>query len=286
MELLGGMAVLAFAVSSCADHSVGSSPHHATPSYYASGVPYVYKSKLYIDHSAQPGTWIEAETGGEYTAATKPGKKYATMVILRDGSPVATVADLVSGPKFSPDGTKLAWVTLAAHDAGTLVVRDLTRFRDLGQLPILVRPHGAEGISVGLTIQNDGTVHYELHHKSWSWKPAGKPIRSKSPDSSVQNPLGFGEVEASVRLSPDHLWGVWVSRTSNRLDVQKPADPGSRFSIALPGGTGREGLVQWESPTLALVFTLKPAKGGQQRIIACDVVARTCKDATDTYTSP
>jgi hypothetical protein len=37
---------------------------------------------------------------------------------------------------------------------------------------------------------------------------------------------------------------------------------------------------------LALVFTLKPAKGGQQRIIACDVVARTCKDATDTYTSP
>jgi hypothetical protein len=285
------MTVFAFAVSSCAGgNSANTTPDQATPSpsYYAPGVPYVDEGKLYIDHKEQPGSWVDAETAGAYTAATKVENDIGvTMVILRNGKDIQTVPGVVAGPEFSPNDTKLAWVALADHDAGTLVVHDLTTFRVVGQLPIAVRPIGAEGISVPLEIENDGTAHYELHHKSWSWRPGGTPTRAESPGGQNHNPTGFSEVKAAVRLSPDHLWGAWVPNGSRSLSVQKPGDPTSQFTIAMPAGTGRAGpAVQWQSPTVTLVLTEKATEDGRHQIIECDIGARKCTDATDTYSPP
>jgi hypothetical protein len=287
-KILGAITVFAFAVSACAGgNSANTTPDQATPSlsYDARGVPYVYKGKLYINHKAQPGSWVGAKTAGGYTAATRFENDLGlTMVILRDGKELETVPGVVSGPEFSPDDTKLAWVTLADHDAGTLVVHDLTTFRVLGQLSITVQPDGDKGISVPLEIDNDATAYYELRHESWSWKPGGTPTRAEAPGCcEVHNPEGFSEVKASVALSPDHLWGAWVSTGLRSLSVQKPGDPSSKFTIALPAGTGPGGFVQWDSPTVALVFMSEATKDGRQQIGACDIGTRKCTDATGAY---
>jgi len=282
--LLFGVAVLLLGASSCGSDSSNPSAHspsQASPTFYAPGVPYVYDGKLFIAHRAQAGRWISAETGADYTAATRVDGETFAMVIFHDGKQVQTSPKLISGPKFSSDGSKLAWVVQTGDNAGSLVVRDLRPYRDLGELRITISRDAAEGISVPLAVHNDGTAYYKLAHKSWAWKPGGDPRRAAEPyEGPSPNPPGFGKIKRSISLSPDHLWGAWVTPDGHGINIQKPSMRASRFAIELPTDMGRGGPVQWESPTVALVFMSRPGEDGSQQMASCDVIARQCVAAS------
>jgi hypothetical protein len=264
-------------------------PANPSPSYYAAGVPYIDEGTLYIGHKPQPGTWIFAESVGAFTAAQRADQ---STVILRDGVEVERIDGLVYVLRLSPDGTKAAWIVATGPDAGVLVVRDLVDARELGRLPLVLHPNGDEGLGFSLTVTAKGKVFYDLNDTSWSWTPGGgAPTKTEQPGNDpgpagFASPTDFAGIDASVRLSPDHLWGAWLTTGSRRqVNVQKPGDSGSRFTIALPDGI-RGGPVQWESPTVALVFAEQATEDGRQRIVACDIVTRKCNDATDAYTAP
>lgn len=276
----------ALALSACAGSS--SRPHVPTGTaagyaYYAPGVPYVDDhQRLYIGHVVQPGSWqwISSDTAGRYTFVVRYGAAvHGTLVILRDSKQIETVPDTISGPSFSPDESKVAWVTLAPHDAGTLEIRDVSTLRVLGQLPIVVRPQGTQGISVGLQTDNDGTVHYSSDGQQWwSWRPGRTPLRTPQPDSpTMHSPPGFPGVKALVRLSPDHLWAAWLADDGSRMYFQKPGDPSSRFTIAFPVRVGTGGLLGWDSPSVVGVIDPSSTDGTPRRE-HCDIMKRACFD--------
>lgn len=259
-----------------------------SPSYYASGVPYVLGGVLYIDHEPQPGQWSHAVTVGEYTTAfpRDDDPLTDTAVILRNGVEVDTVSDVFHGPEFSPGATKMAWFT-ATRYTGELVVRDLADFRDLGQLPVeLGSPGGAQP---QLRVEDDGTVFYNTHYPTddlnWSWKPGGAQVKvATSPrEDGIPNPAGFQGIRATVRLSPDHLWGAWLTdrdggtlaadEDPGGLTVQKPGEPDSRFTIPVAGVTGPGSMALWDSPTRLTIL------GDSE--VSCDVAERWCRDATE-----
>lgn len=267
--------MLALAVSACGGKAATTSPTRApsTVTYYAAGTPYEYKGQLYIAHKVQPGSWSTVQTAGAYTAAQReePDGSF-TLVILRDGKVIETERGLYGGPVFSSRGTKLAWVIQSSHDAGSLVVADVSnpaRLLVLGRLSISLRPQDGEGISVGVSPSDSGSVIYELGPRSWQWTPGGKPVRTSAAGGEISvQPTGFSGVSALVVLSPDHLWGAWYG--PHTVTVQKPEDPASRFKISLPAGAHEDApFVEWESPT---VLT-----DAGTRAFICDITIRTCR---------
>jgi hypothetical protein len=255
-----------------------------SPSYYAPGVPYVLDGVLYVEHEPQPGLWSRSVTVGEWTAAfpRDDDPLTDTAVILRSGVEVDTVSDVFHGPEFSPGGTKMAWFTATLY-TGELVVRDLADFSDLGRLPVELGSAG--GTDPRLGVEDDGTVvyntDYPTYDRYWSWKPGG--VRVKVPalslDDTLPRPPGFEGIR-SVRLSPDHLWGAWLTdRDGGRLAaneapgglaVQKPGEPESRFTIPVAGATGPGSVAIWDSPTRLTIV------GDSE--VACDIVTRQCRD--------
>lgn len=263
-----------------------------SPSYYASGVPYVdRKGTLHIDHQPQPGQWSRAVTVGEYTAAFPRDEDPLTdtAVILRNGVRVGVVPDVFYGPEFSPEGTKMAWFT-ATRYTGELVVRDLAGFRDLGRLPVQLG--SADGTQPRLRVEDDGTVFYNTSYptddRNWSWKPGGARVSvpAPPPEDGIPNPAGFQGIRATVRLSPDHLWGAWLTDQDGGrlaadegpggLTVQKPGEPDSRFTIPAAVATGPGSMAIWDSPTRLTIVG--------DSAVACDIVERWCRDSTETVT--
>lgn len=283
-QVLGAMTLFTFSASSCSGSNTDTAPPDqatSSPSYYAQGVPYLHERTLYIDHKAQPGQWVLQESAGDYIVALATDQSGS---ILRDGVEVQRISGPVYTLRLSPNGTKAAWVESSGPGAGTLVIRDLVRSRDLGRTPVLLGSRGAQGISVAVQLSDSGKVLYEVNDKYWSWMPGtGLPTRADPPsDGGIAGPR-MSDVNRPRPLSPDHLWVAWMPRSAGALSVQKPGDPSSRFTIPMPHGSGRNGLVQWESPTVALVLTNQATEDGRQQIIACDITTRRCKDATDTY---
>ena len=184
---------------------------------------------------------------------------------------------------LSFDGTKAAWLlTDDQGDTGTLVVRDLSRSRDLGRLRLeLTRPTGGNAVGFSLTVRDDGTAYYEIDSEQWRWRPGTSPVPTTTqPSQRPDHPAGFSGVSSSVSLSPDHLWGAWVTdpdgQEGGNLDgkalgvtVQKPDRPGDRFTVPVPRGVDVAPVVFWLSPT-TLVLT------GQDQV-RCDIVARRCR---------
>lgn len=251
-------------------------PAPPSPSYYASGVPYVLQGILYIDHKAQPGQWSYSTTTGEYTAAVafEPAMQ---VKILHDGEVIATLDQVYSGVTFSPDGNVIAWVTA---DDGTLVVRDLAAGRELGRaaLHLPVPPNGEGGVTLH-GVQQNGTVYYFIGDQSWRWAPgqrqATKVAGSAVPNLEAPNLPGF-PAATSLFVSPDQLWGAWLTEGGAALAVQKPNDPGSRFTITLPG-TVTDPYLKWLSTT-RLRLNLEPSATSA---VGCDIVTRSCSLITD-----
>lgn len=257
------------------------SPAKPTPSYYAPGVPYVYAGKLYVGHEATSGNWYAAQSGGHFTVAQATDTSAA---ILRDGVRVEKIPGPVYAIGLSADGTKAAWIQGTDTEGGVLVVRDLPGSRDLGRLPLRLPPT-ARVVNLPLAIADDGTAYYQVAG-SWKWNPAaGTPVHvGHESVASPENPApGFAGIGAFVRLSPDHLWGAWVTDRRGHeirdldvgkavaVTVQRPNDPGSRFSIPLPPGVQLDATVAyWQSPT---VVTMPVSPGHVQ----CDIVARRCR---------
>ena len=182
-------------------------PVKPSPSYYAPGVPYLYKNKLYIDHKPQLGAWMQVESAGAYTLAVTADQ---IGVIYRDGVQVGQTEGVVYAMSLSRGGTAAAWIALTGKHSGELVVRDLPNARDVLRLPLSLRPHGDQGVETSLLVQDDQTTYYEVNGREWRWRPgAGGPVRStRQPNGVDPHPPGFDGVEQSVRLSPDHLWGA------------------------------------------------------------------------------
>lgn len=262
------------------------SPAKPSPSYYAPGVPYLYKQRLYVDHEEQPGSWFEVHSAGRFTVALGIDE---SAVILRDGDPVETVEPRVYVVRLSRDGTKAAWISATEPDAGLLVVRDLVRSRDLGRLPLVLKHEKDGGLGYSLLVKNDGEAFYDINDVHWKWTPGGTPTHTEQQpnDWSSYGTSSDFDVDTSVRLSPDHLWGAWLTDRHGQVvhasgdadpvqgavTVQKPNDPGSRFTIALPDGADG-GFVSWDSPTTVLV-QVPDAPGGED-VLACDITTRKC----------
>jgi hypothetical protein len=254
-------------------------PVKPSPSYYADGVPYYDHGGLYVGHRRQPGDWTFVESNGDYSVAVAADQ---TAEILHHGAPVLRVGGFVFEARLSFDGTKAAWIATDGPDASALVVRDLVAGRDLGRLPLVLRAQGGQGVETSLGIRNDGTVFYEVGHRAWTWHPGGgAPVRTTRMPNSVQtHPPGFDGVAAPVRLSPDHLWGAWVTDPAGGelgdvkgkplgVTVQKPGDLASRFTLPLPTGLDLAPIAFWVTPT-EITFA------GPENI-RCDIVARDCR---------
>ena len=83
-----------------------------------------------------------------------------------------------------------------------------------------------------------------------------------------------------MRLSPDHLWGAWITGADGGtapdveggalgVTVQKPDQPESRFTMPVPPGVEVAPIAFWDSPT---VVVLNGPTGAR-----CDIVKRTCR---------
>ncbi len=261
-------------------------PVKPSPSYYADGVPYYDHGGLYIDHQRQPGAWLFVESAGNHTVALAADQ---TAEILEDGEQVLQVdAAVVYQVRLSPDGTKAAWIASTGPNAGVLVVRDLVAARELGRLPLDLHPKNKEeGLGLSLMVQNSGRVYYSVNDPSWTWTPGGggAPVRTTdSPDdlglAGFPKAADFTGVGAPVRLSPDHLWGAWMTDSDGHeladtdgkalgVTVQKPGDPESRFTMPLPTGLDLPPLVFWETPT-------EISFAGPENL-RCDIVDRGCR---------
>jgi hypothetical protein len=278
--LVAAAVVAAVVVGTQVGHpSSAPQPMEPSPSYYADGVPYYDHGGLYIDHQRQPGEWFSVESAGEYSVAVAADQ---TAEILHDGKQVMQIDGFVHQAALSFDGTKAAWIAADGQDKGVLVVRDLVASRDLGRLPLVLKPKGDQGIGLSLGIRNDGTAYYQVNDQQWRWQPgAGAPVRARQMPNTVQtHPAGFDGVAAPVRLSPDHLWGAWVTDPDGPeladtegkalgVTVQKPGDPGSRFTMPRPTGLDLPPIVFWDTPT-ELTFA------GPENL-RCNIADRGCR---------
>lgn len=256
-----------------------------SPSYYAPGVPYVLDGVLYIDHEPQPGSWAQAETVGEYTVALRHTDSLLTAVGMRDGEELFTVPNVITSPAISQSGNLVATIELPGGVSGGprfLVVRDLAEVSTLGRLE-LSSPAGVDaGGAIG-RLEPDGTVLYTPDERAWwSWKPGGSPTPADEPSGeTVVNPPGFPGIDAWVQLSPDHLWGAWLTDARGNpmspdlspegVTLQKPGAPDSRFTIPFPNTTELEPFLSWESATELAVI-------GVPTDVRCDIVTRQCRD--------
>lgn len=261
-------------------------PTNPSPSYYAPGVPYVLDGVLYVDHEPQPGSWAQAETVGEYTVALRHTDSLPTAVVMRDGEELFTVPNLITSPVISRNGKLVATIELPGAEPGGprfLVLRDLAGGSSLGRLE-LPPPVGRDAAEASLaTVDADGTVHYGFDDDAWwSWKPGGNPTPAEEPSGeTVVNPPGFAGVDAWVLLSPDHLWGAWLTDglgnplspdlSPEGVTLQKPGAPESRFTIPFTDTTELEPFLSWESPTELVVI-------GVPSDVRCDIVTRRCRD--------
>jgi hypothetical protein len=269
-------------------------PAEPTPSYYAPGVPYWYDGGLYIGHRRQPGSWGEVHSAGQFTVALGADQ---TAVILRDGVQVDKLEGPVDAVRLSPDGTKAAWIASTGSDAGVLVVRDLVLSRDLGRLPLVLKPkNDVEGLGFSLVVEDNSVTFYSINGVPWKWTPGrGTPAhtRQQPNDTTIAgfaDPADF-DVDMPVRLSPDHLWGGWLTDRHGQVvtvtgdtapvrdgvTVQKPKDPGSRFTIALPAGANGVSM-SWDSPT-TMIVQVPIGTSSAADVLECDIVTRTCKQA-------
>jgi hypothetical protein len=255
-------------------------PAHPSPSYYADGVPYLDHGGLYVDHVRQPGSWYTVESYGDFTIALATDQ---TAEILRDGQPIMHIDEVVQAVRLSFDGTKAAWITSDTNAAtGAVVVRDLARSRDLGRLSIRLRLEGDTGVGVSLAVTNDGTAYYDVSGRKSRWKPGdGQPTATTyEPNGFPQHPPGFDGVEVPVRLSPDHLWGAWITDPEGHqladtdgkplgVTVQKPGDSSSRFTMPVPTDLDLAPVTFWTTPT-QITFP------GPENV-QCDIVDRRCR---------
>jgi len=283
---LGGLALVAAAAAAAVVIGIqggrpnaAPSPVHPSPSYYAPGVPYWQAGHLYIDHERQLGDWSYAMTFGEYTLAVASDQ---TGEILRDGVQVLRIDGPILTSSLSDDGTKAVWVIAKGKQNGVLVARDLVGGREIGRLPLALPAHGNQGPDVSAWIDRSSVVHYRVDDQGWSWEPGHDPAPEEYVDQELPPSTGFDEADGRATLSPDHLWGAWLTDQDGHLTdtgpydgvtVQKPGDPESRFTIPLPGPTD-SGFLLWTSPT-------RLAYGGYG-YAACDIAERWCKDYSKT----
>ncbi|HET6167106.1 MAG TPA: hypothetical protein VFE07_09785 [Marmoricola sp.] len=290
---LGGTALVAAAVvaaivlgSQVGKPDAAPRPAHPSPSFDAPGVPYLYKQRLYVDHEPRPGSWFEVRSAGRFTVALGTD---GTAVILRDGELVQRIPGRLLVVRLSRDGSKAAWIEKTGSRSGMLVVRDVVRSREIGRLPLDMTPRKHGGLEFSLTVTDAGVAFYDINGVEWRWRPRhGAPTRTdREPNdwTSYADPADFDvDVHTSIRWSPDHLWGAWLtdrhgqvvepgqhdSPVQDGITVQKPNDPGSRFTIALPDGADGS-FVSWDSPT---VIWVQVRDGGD--MFACDITTKEC----------
>jgi hypothetical protein len=284
------------------------SPTHPTPTH-ADGqlptgppprLPYVLQQRLYIDGKAQPGLWSWAATAGR-TAIAVPDETGGQVALFHDGVEVARLPRTVDTQslRLSPLGTKVAW-TEHDNDSAHLVVRDMETARELGRLAVdratfVQDGDENEGWENLQGVADDGTVTYGGVLVVHTWKPGTAPV-DHDPTSYLQRPQGYPNRANLVIESPDGAWGMWQTDRNGRsnppvgedggllfdgVTVQRPGEPGSRFTFAMPKGTTDVRNVLWESTTDLLVLVVGDVLDGlPQEFVRCNVVDRTCEHAS------
>jgi hypothetical protein len=284
------------------------SPTHPTPTH-AEGqlptgppprLPYILQQHLYIDGKAQPGLWSWVTTAGRTTMAL-PDETGEQVVLFHDGVEVARLPRTVDTEaiRLSPLGTKVAW-SEHDNDSAHLVVRDMETARELGRLAVdrATFVHDGdenEGWENVQEVADDGTVTYGGVLVVHTWKPGTAPV-DHDPTSYLQGPQGYPNRAYAVTESPDGTWGAWASDRRGDPDpaigedgalvfdgvtVQRPGEPGSRFTFGMPSGTTEVRQVIWESSTDLLVLVVGDVLDGlPQQYLRCNVVQRTCEHAS------
>lgn len=288
------------------------SPTHPTPTRVDGQLPtgapprlpYVLHQHLYVDGKAQPGLWSGVTTAGHTTLAFTGGHdgNDGQPVLFHDGVAVAPLPARgvdAQSVRLSPLGTKVAW-TEYDNDSAHLVVRDMETGRELGRLSVdreTFAHDGAEneGWENVQSVADDGTVTYGSVVVVHTWKPGSAPV-DHDPVGYQQTPEGYPHRANLVVESPDAAWGAWQTDRHGDPDpptgddgalvfdgvtVQRPGQPGSRFTFAMPDGTTEVRQLVWETPADILVLVVGAVLDGlPEELVRCDVVKRTCEHAS------
>lgn len=238
------------------------------------------------------GTWWSAVTHDGYTVAVRPGGKMhrGQPVLFRDGVETDLLRDAAVDAIFSPDGRKLAWVEQSGSSA-YLVVYDLRLQREQGRLPIdpNVVASDNEAEENVVTVDDSGTVTYGSMVGWYRWTPGGARVALGRPTHATLLPTGFPQDAEAVVLSPGGRFGAWVTDQNGQVrrgdraphdgvTVQQPGQPGTRFTIALPGGNDA-GTIAWESATDLLVSVPADPDLNSVTFLRCHVATRACEVA-------
>ena len=262
----------------------------ALPTGSEPAVPYILGDTLYVDGKAQPGAWIGVRTAGGNTLALQsdsPGSFATTPVLFRSGALLETLSS-ARDAMLSPLGSKLAWIETSARQA-RLVVRDLDADQEIGRLSLdLDTVTGDSEATVHLTgVDDDGTVHWGGVLVDRSWKPGSAPVDVAQPAATPRT-KGFPSIAGGIERSSDATWGAWLTDHAGRTEprsgvfdgvtLQRPGDPASRFTIALPRGSDVRALA-WESDTAVLLTVFDDQQGASEHLVRCSATARTCEVA-------
>lgn len=259
--------------------SAGPGPsHHPTSevtTYYAAGTPYVVKDKLYIAHQQQPGEFDHVDNVGRFSLASRIPPQHGFLA-LRDGRPLTTGDDIdtSTSPMLSSTGL-VAWFEVEQR---TLYVaeKDLNTGRMLGRVSTgRTSQPGVVDYQLD-AISDDGTVYYQLANERlpWRWTPGSAPRHHDPQVTSSGRPRGF-PAGVYAYLSPDGLWGAWVTRTRPHAEVviQRPGDASSTFTVKLEQPISTDFVfIDWSTPTVVRL------RGDNNNLPAqsCDIVQRSC----------
>jgi hypothetical protein len=311
---VGGLVLLAAVVTVIVIGTQGGRPHRAPAPTHptASGepaseeslplgaaprVPYLIGEGLYLDGRSRPGTWNGLSVAGRSaTGFRSTPDQDGAVVVLRDGRVVLTLTTLPwSGAVLSPDGNLVAWAEVDRdRTVGHVVLHDLRTGTDVARLEVdpMLLTVDDDRVERLIRLGNDGTVVYGGLHGWHTWKPGSPPVDTPTPaDGSPLTP-GFPARSNPVWLSPDESWGAWLTRRDGSnpppdtggtgllegLTLQRPGDPASRFTIALPIGTDAAWLT-WETGSDVLVTVDDLRLNSPAYYLRCHVVEKDCEQA-------
>jgi len=143
-------------------------------------------------------------------------------------------------------------------------------------------------------VTDDGTVTYGSVLVTHTWKPGSAPV--DQPAQSYDGIEGYPDRAGYVTVRPDGVWGAWqTDRTGDPapgkdgegpldgVTVQRPGEPASRFTIALPVGTDAR-RVEWETTHDLLVTVFEDRDGFEWHYLRCNIIDRRCEQVPTTPT--
>lgn len=273
------------------------------PTGAAPTIPYVRAGTLYLDGQGTSTGWDSVSYEGAGAIGTRAGgdSLVTPIYLFYGGRPVRAITNAsTQGAVLSPDGKQAAWVerVRSGADGGRweVVAYDLAKDRELGRTSVDAHLLGHVGEEnegwLHLTrIDDNGAVWWAGLTEYYKWKPRSTPVQIDPNAYTGDKLTGFPADAGDVAVSPDRVWGAWLTDQHGRIDpgtvetwrndgvtLQKPESSRSRFTLKLPVGTDARGL-DWESDSAVLVTVFDDPDGTRWHYLRCHLATRRCEVA-------